>query len=80
VGLLKLAALASSSYMKNGIGLCNGVPPILVTTTYIILNSRIPFYRLPEAMAELPELQHPKTTSLKLKDIMACFRLKLWES
>lgn len=43
------------------------------------LNSRIPFYRLPEAMAALPELQNPKTTSFKIKDIAACFRLKLWD-
>lgn len=43
------------------------------------LNSRIPFYRLPEAMAAIPELQKAKTTSLKLKDIIACFRLKIWD-
>jgi omega-6 fatty acid desaturase (delta-12 desaturase) len=43
------------------------------------LNSRIPFYRLPEAMAKIPELQHPKITSFKLKDIISCFKLKLWD-
>jgi len=43
------------------------------------LNSRIPFYRLPEAMAALPELQKVKTTSFKLKEINACFKLKVWD-
>jgi len=43
------------------------------------LNSRIPFYRLPDAMAHIPELQHPKVTSFKIKDIVACFKLKLWD-
>src|SRR5258708_12519057 len=28
------------------------------------LNPRIPFYRLPEAVAAIPESQHPRTTSL----------------
>lgn len=43
------------------------------------LNSRIPFYKLPEAMASIKELQDAKTTSLKIKDIVACFRLKVWD-
>ena len=43
------------------------------------LNSRIPFYRLPEAMAKIPELQNPKVTTLKPWDIAACLRLKLWD-
>ena len=42
------------------------------------LNARIPFYRLPEAMAGIEELQSPGTTTLHLKDIVACLRLKLW--
>ena len=42
------------------------------------LNSRIPFYRLPEAMAALEELQSPGTTSLHPRDVRACLRLKLW--
>ncbi len=42
------------------------------------LNSKIPFYRLPEAMAALPQLQSPGTTTFGLKDIVACLRLKLW--
>ncbi len=43
------------------------------------LNSRIPFYRLPEVMNEFEELQKPKTTTFKMKDIMQCLSLKLWD-
>ena len=38
------------------------------------LNARIPFYRLPEAMDAIEELQSPATITLSLKDIRACFR------
>ena len=44
------------------------------------LNSRIPFYRLPEVMASLPEVQHPKTTTLNPVDIYRCFKLKVWDT
>jgi len=43
------------------------------------LNPHIPFYRLPEAMAGIPELQHPTVTSLRPRDILACFRANLWK-
>lgn len=43
------------------------------------LNARIPFYRLPEAMAGLAELQSPGKTSLSCRDIAACFALKVWD-
>lgn len=72
------AALESSSYMETG--------PILRWLTGNIgyhhvhhLNPGIPFYRLPEAMAAIPELQNPRKTSLSPKDIIACFRQKLWD-
>jgi omega-6 fatty acid desaturase (delta-12 desaturase) len=72
------AALDSSSYMKLG--------PVMNWFTANIglhhvhhLNAAIPFYRLPEAMAAIPELQHPGVTSLKLSDVVACFHLKLWD-
>ncbi len=72
------AALESSSYMKMG--------PIMNWFTGNIgyhhvhhLNQQIPFYRLPEAMAKIPELQHPYETSLSVKDVVACFRLKVWD-
>jgi omega-6 fatty acid desaturase (delta-12 desaturase) len=44
------------------------------------LNPRIPFYRLPEAMAAIPELQHPVVTSLRPLDVLSCFRANLWET
>jgi omega-6 fatty acid desaturase (delta-12 desaturase) len=43
------------------------------------LNVRIPFYRLPEAMAAVPALQSPATITLSLKDIRACFKCCLWD-
>lgn len=71
-------ALESSSYMKLG--------PIMRWFTANIgyhhvhhVNSRIPFYRLPEAMAAIPELQQPVVTSLRPRGILACLRLDLWD-
>lgn len=43
------------------------------------LNSRIPFYRLVEAMKSMPELRNAPTTSWALPEIVRCFRLKLWD-
>jgi len=72
------AAMHSSSYMKMG--------PLLRWITGNIgyhhvhhLNAQIPFYRLPEAMAAIPELQKPPATSLKPRDIYRCLQLKLWD-
>ena len=72
------AALKSSSYTRMG--------PIMNWFTGNIgyhhvhhLNALIPFYRLPEAMAAMPELQTPGETSLRPADIAACLRLKLWD-
>jgi omega-6 fatty acid desaturase (delta-12 desaturase) len=44
------------------------------------LNARIAFYRLPEVMAALPELQRPVTTTLRPRDVYACLRLSLWDT
>jgi omega-6 fatty acid desaturase (delta-12 desaturase) len=44
------------------------------------LNARIPFYRLPEALRDLPELQTAKTTSFHPRDILRCLRLKVWDT
>lgn len=44
------------------------------------LNHRIPFYRLPEAMAAMPELQAPGRTSLRPADVLACLRLAAWDT
>ncbi len=72
------AALESSSYME-----CS---PVMAWFTGNIgyhhvhhLNSSIPFYRLPEAMANVPELANPVKTTLNPRDMLACFRLKLWD-
>jgi omega-6 fatty acid desaturase (delta-12 desaturase) len=72
------AALESSSYMKTN--------RLIAWFTANIgyhhihhLNARIPFYRLPEAVAGIPELQTPKTTSLRPMEILRCLRLKVWD-
>jgi omega-6 fatty acid desaturase (delta-12 desaturase) len=72
------SALHSSSYLAMG--------PVLSWFAGNIgyhhvhhLNARIPFYRLPEAMAAIEELQSPATTTLALRDIAACLSLKLWD-
>lgn len=44
------------------------------------LNARIPFYRLPEAFAAIPELRASGRTDLSVKGILACLRLKLWDA
>jgi omega-6 fatty acid desaturase (delta-12 desaturase) len=73
------AAMESSSFMKTG--------PVMSWFTANIgyhhihhLNSRIPFYRLPEAVKAIPELQATPVTTLRVKDIIACLRLKVWDS
>lgn len=43
------------------------------------LNHRIPFYRLPEAMAALPELQDPGRTSWRPADVLAALRCSVWD-
>ena len=72
------AALESSSFLKTG--------PVMAWFTANIgyhhihhLNARIPFYRLPEVRAAIPELQNPKTTSLHPVEIVRCLRLKVWD-
>lgn len=44
------------------------------------LNVKIPFYRLEEAMAAIPELQSPVVTRLRLGEIASCLRLFLWDA
>ena len=72
------AALASSSFMKMN--------PVMAWFTANIgyhhihhLNSKIPFYRLPEVMEHFVELQNCKTTSLTPRAIYACLKLKVWD-
>lgn len=73
-----LGATESSSYMRLG--------KVLHWFTGNIgyhhvhhLNPLIPFYRLPEAMAAIPELQDAVATSLHPKDVVSCLRLNLWD-
>lgn len=72
------AALVSSSYLRLG--------PVLRWFTGNIgfhhvhhLNSLIPFYELPRAMAAIPELQHPTVTTLRPGDVLASFRANIWD-
>ena len=43
------------------------------------LNLSIPFYRLPEAMKAIPALQNPVVTTLRPRDLVRSFSLKLWD-
>lgn len=72
------AALQSSSYMKTN-AFWAWITANIGYHHIHHLNSRIPFYRLPEAMAGIPELQDATVTTLSLKDIKACLELKLWD-
>lgn len=72
------AALESSSHCRMG--------PLMNYFTANIgyhhihhLNSKIPYYRLPEALAGMPKLQSPKTTSLHPAEMIRCLRLQLWD-
>lgn len=72
------AALHGSSYLVMG--------PVMRWLTFNIgyhhvhhLNSKIPGYRLPEAMAAIEELQSPHPTSLSPTDVLACLRLIAWD-
>ncbi|MFO0694219.1 MAG: fatty acid desaturase [Polyangiales bacterium] len=43
------------------------------------LDPRIPFYRLPEAMAAIPELHDPPSTSFAPRDVLACLSIHVWD-
>ncbi len=73
------AALHSTSYLEMN--------PLLKWFTGNIglhhvhhLNSRIPFYRLDEAMESMPELKSAIRTSFSIKDMYGCLRLKVWDN
>lgn len=72
------ASLVSSSYLQLGSVLRWFTGNIGFHHVHH-LNSLIPFYRLPDAMAAIPELQHPSVTSLRPRAIAACFRANLWD-
>lgn len=71
-------SLESSTYMELG--------PVMHWFTANIgyhhvhhLNALIPFYRLPETMVAIPELQNPIRTSLRAGDVLNCLQLALWD-
>jgi omega-6 fatty acid desaturase (delta-12 desaturase) len=72
------AALESSSYMKMS-PIWNWITANIGYHHIHHLNSRIPFYRLPEAMASIPELQTATKTTLNPSDIIKCLKLKVWD-
>lgn len=72
------ASLVSSSYMKLG-RIMNWFTGNIGYHHVHHLNSHIPFYRLPEAMSAIPELQNPTVTTLWPREIITCFRLSLWD-
>ncbi len=73
------ASLESSSFMKLG-PLMNWFTANIGYHHVHHLNALIPFYRLPEAMQAIPELQYPTVTTLRPRDVLSCFRLSLWDS
>ena len=72
------SAVDSSSYLKLGLVMRWFTANIGYHHVHH-LNSRIPFYRLPEAMAGIPELQNPSTITIHPRDILSSLRLKLWD-
>jgi omega-6 fatty acid desaturase (delta-12 desaturase) len=73
------AALTSSSYLPMGRWM-QWVTGNIGFHHVHHLNPSIPFYRLPEAMRAIPELQHPGTTTLAPRDVATCFRGNLWDT
>lgn len=73
------AALESSSYIPMNPVMCWFTGNIGYHHVHH-LNAHIPFYRLPEAMAAIAELQSPVETTLCVRDIRDCLCLKLWDS
>lgn len=73
------AAINATSFMKMG-SIMNWFTGNIGYHHIHHLNHHIPFYRLKEAMEGLPEMQQPITTSLHLKDMIDCLKLKVWDS
>jgi omega-6 fatty acid desaturase (delta-12 desaturase) len=72
------AAMESSSYLKTG-RLWAWFTANIGYHHIHHLNARIPFYRLPEVISQIPELSKPKTTSLRPSEVIRCLRLKVWD-
>lgn len=75
----EVSAMESSSFLKMG-PFMNWVSANIGYHHIHHLNAKIPFYRLPEVMRERKEFQFPKKITLHPKDIVACFRLKVWDT
>ena len=74
------AALESSSYLETGAVMAWFTGNIGYHHVHH-LNPAIPFYRLPEAMAAIPELARPLgRTTLRPRDIVRAFACKLWHT
>ncbi|MEM6789105.1 MAG: fatty acid desaturase [Myxococcota bacterium] len=72
------AALHASSYMKMG-RIMQWFSGNIGYHHIHHLNPAIPFYRLPEAMEAVPELNKEAETTLGVGDIVDCLKLKLWD-
>lgn len=72
------ASVATSSYLETG-ALMRFFTGNIGFHHVHHLNAQIPFYRLPQVMAEFPELQNPVKTTLRPGDVLGCLRLKLWD-
>jgi acyl-lipid omega-6 desaturase (Delta-12 desaturase) len=72
------AALSTASFLKMG-RVMDWLTGSIGYHHVHHLNASIPFYRLREAMEAIPELQHPVSTRLRLRDIFGCFRANLWD-
>ena len=73
------AALESSSYLEMGRFMRWSTGNIGYHHIHH-LSCAIPFYRLPEVMMQVPELQNAKKTSFHWRNVAACLRLKLWDT
>jgi len=72
------AALKSSSYIQMS-KLMSWVTANVGYHHIHHINSKIPFYRLPEAMNAMREFQSPAKTTLNIMDIKKCLELKFWD-
>lgn len=73
------AALESSSYLKTN-RVMEWFSGNIGYHHVHHLNPLVPFYRLPEAMDGIPELQDPMTATLTPRAIYRSFRLNLWDT
>jgi acyl-lipid omega-6 desaturase (Delta-12 desaturase) len=72
------AAMQSTSYMKMN-AIMQWFTANIGYHQVHHLNSRIPFYRLKEALDHFPELQDAPITTWNPLEIIRCLQLKLWD-